>query len=303
MRLQAKLRAMGLAGLALAALVAAPGCGGLPVGDSPGGDGENLAEVWASLTAAPGIRCIRLAFEGETRTVSRDVVVDGTAVTRLSGLPTGSVRVTSSGFESAMCDGDAAWVSEPLVVTLRAGAPVSLSLVYRPNGIALVSTTFVDDVDMLGCGPEWTLVPREAMAHGGGALGGGLHAVYSDGDERDEGPIWFGPHESGWVASYYPADRLADASAPALWENISGIGSEDLTGQIVGPRNGAVDFSVGADDYASIDLGSGLLSSIGDNTGSAGGTAMLQAGVRYDVRISYRNRWGTNGFNFYWRCQ
>jgi len=301
--METKPKWLGLAAVVVA-FAATAGCGGQPAADPRAGDSADVAEVWANLTAAAGVRCVKLVFEGATRTVSRDVVVDGTATTRLSGLPTGTVTVTSAGYEAATCDGDPSWVSDPLVIVLRAGVPVSIGLVFRPNGIALVSTTFIDDVaNTFGCVSDWTLVPREAMAHGGGALGGGLHAVYDDGDERDEGPIYFGPHEAGWVPSWYPADRLADASAPALWENISGIGSERLTGEIVGPRTGAVEFSVGADDYASIDLGNGVLSSIGDNTGGAGGTAMLQAGVRYSVAITYMNRWGTNGFNFYWRCQ
>jgi hypothetical protein len=291
--------------IAAAVFVAAPACGGDPAvsGGAPAADTE-VGEVLANLAAASGVRCVSLKFEGATRAVSRDVVVDSSQVTRLSGLPTGSVTVTSAGFASAACDGDPAWVSDPLVVVLRPGMPVSIGLVFRPNGIAMVSTQFIDDVPVNpACGPDWSLVPRDAMSHAGGVPGSGLHAVYSDGDERDEGPLYFGPHESGWVPSWYPADKLADASAPALWETISGIGSEELTGQILAPRSGVVEFSVGADDYASIDLGNGLLSSVGDNTGGAGGPATLQGGVSYDVKIKYANRWGTNSFSFYWRCQ
>jgi hypothetical protein len=133
--------------------------------------------------------------------------------------------------------------------------------------------------------------------------GSGLTAVYTDGDVRIEGPLSFGPYAPGNVPSYYPADVLADASAPALWETIWGIGGETLTGYIIAPRSGPVTFTISADDYASLELGDGLLSLLADNTGGATGTATLEAGVYYPATLEYRNRWGSNWFHFYWQCQ
>jgi hypothetical protein len=152
------------------------------------------------------------------------------------------------------------------------------------------------------CASDWELVPRDALALQPGGGGSGLQGSYSDGTVvMGEGPIWFGPHEPGFVPSWYPADRLADASAPALWQTIWGVGSETLSGYILGARTGAVELGVWCDDYCSIDI-PGQLSVVGDNTGSAIGSAQLEAGVWYPITIGYANRWGSNGMGFYRRC-
>jgi hypothetical protein len=152
------------------------------------------------------------------------------------------------------------------------------------------------------CASDWELVPRSALALESGAGGSGLQGSYDDGTVvMGEGPIWFGPHESGFVPSWYPADRLADASAPALWQTIWGIGSETMSGYILGARSGTVDLGVWCDDYCSIDI-PGKLSVVGDDTGSAVGSAQLEAGIWYPITIGYANRWGSNGVGFYRRC-
>jgi hypothetical protein len=256
-----------------------------------------------ALTVADGVASVKVDFQGATRAVSRCVEVDGAPTTQLHGLPTGTVLVSAAAYSVPGCQGDPTWVAEPQTVVLVKGQPLPITIVFRPNGIVVISTTYVDDSQVLPCPAEWDFVPREAMAQTAtGPAGTGLRAVYDDGDIRDEGPIWFGPHEAGWVASYYPADRLADSTAPALWQTISGIGGETLTGYIVGPRNGTVNFNIGWDDYVSMELGNGMLSLLADNTGGAGGSVVLQAGVYYPVTLRYMNRWGTNGFTLSWSC-
>jgi hypothetical protein len=153
------------------------------------------------------------------------------------------------------------------------------------------------------CPVDWELVPRELLSMAPDGTGArGLRAEYSDGTVVEgEGPIWFGPHAAGNVPSFYPADRLADASAPPLWRTIWGIGGETLTGYIRGPRTGSVGLYVGCDDYCSIDAG--LLSVVEDaSQGSASGVISLEAGVWYPITLRYQNRWGSNGFNFFYRC-
>jgi hypothetical protein len=75
-----------------------------------------------------------------------------------------------------------------------------------------------------------------------------------------------------------------------------------MSGYILSPRTGPVDLGVWCDDYCSIDI-PGKLSVVGDNTGSAVGTASLESGVWYPITIGYQNRWGSNGVVFYRRCQ
>lgn len=154
------------------------------------------------------------------------------------------------------------------------------------------------------CPADFELVPASLLSMGpGGTGGGGLLGTYGDGTVvPGEGPIWFGPHESGWVASYYPASGYADASAPALWQDISGLGSEVLTGFFKSPKTGPVELLIGCDDYCSVDI-PGLISDVEDNTdGSVGGRLQLDAGTWYDLQIGYANRYGTNGLQFYYRC-
>jgi hypothetical protein len=147
------------------------------------------------------------------------------------------------------------------------------------------------------------VVPREAMALSLEDPGGsGLSAVYDDGDKRIEGPIHFGAYEVGNAPPHYPAGVLSDASAPLLWQSIWATGSEDLTGYLIAPRSGAVEFAISYDDDASMDLGDGLLVLTEDGSGYLTGSVSLAAGEYYAVTLHYANRAGSNGYHLYWRC-
>ena len=275
------------------------GCSG--TGNAP--DTDLSGSVRLAITATTAVGSVKVDFKGATRDVTRCVRVDGTTTTLLQALPTNSVDVSAVAYSDGTCDGDAIWLAESQTVQLLPGQPTSIQLVFHPNGIAQISTNFIEDLLPSNCGINLSRVPREAMAQDAtGPAGTGLHAVYDDGDVRDEGPIDFGPYEAGNVPSYYPADVLADSSAPALWQTIWGLGSETLTGFIVGPRNGSVTFGISADDYASLDLGNGLLSIAVTSPGYVSGSAVLQAGVYYPITLHYANQAGSNWFRFYWQC-
>lgn len=130
----------------------------------------------------------------------------------------------------------------------------------------------------------------------------GLHDVYSNGEVRDgEGPIWFGPHESGWVASWYPANQLADSSAPALWQNISGIGGAQLSGYYRAPSTGKVTLNLSADDWAELKIAGAY--KVLDDVGGVSVTLELEPGKWYPLSINYENRRGTNSLNFSQTCE
>src|SRR6185369_1921313 len=59
---------------------------------------------------------------------------------------TGAVSIVGSAFAGCCGGGDPLWVSEPLTVTLVGGQATAVQLVFRKNGIALLSVSFVDDV-------------------------------------------------------------------------------------------------------------------------------------------------------------
>lgn len=101
--------------------------------------------VSLALTAPPEVSCVQLQFKAG-RTVTRDVTVSGETTTRLDGLPTGAVSVVGAAYAGACGVGDPLWISDPLTVALVGGQPAAVQLVFRKNGIALVSASFQDDV-------------------------------------------------------------------------------------------------------------------------------------------------------------
>lgn len=98
-----------------------------------------------AITAPAEVLSVSIQFRGETRTVARCVPVDG-QMTRLAGLPTGLVAVDAQAFAARNCQGTAIWLAEPQTADLVRAIPVPISLVFRPNGIVDVDTTFEDDV-------------------------------------------------------------------------------------------------------------------------------------------------------------
>jgi hypothetical protein len=126
--------------LALAAALGGTGCG-----QAGGAGADDVGVVRLNLIAPAGVGCVRLQFEG-VRSVVRDVAVNGQVTTRLDGLPTGPVTVTSAAYAAACGAGDPLWLADALAVTLVAGQPTDVRIIFRKNGIAVVSTDFVDDV-------------------------------------------------------------------------------------------------------------------------------------------------------------
>lgn len=268
-------------------------------------DTDRAGIVMLTLPGGTGAASVNIAFTGATRTVRRCLPIDAQGTQRLERLPTGSVVVTAEAYASTDCTGDAIYAAEPQTSQMGPGQPTAIQIVFKPNGIAIVSATIESD-SPIACPQDRIRVPREAMASSASDPGGtGLVAVYDDGDTRHEGPIDFGPYvyiPGGGAPSYYPADVLADNTSPAFWRSIWSTGGETLTGYIIGPRTGPVTFSASADDYISMNLGNGLFTMVSDNQGDVSGTVQLQSGVYYPVTITYQNRWGSNFLRFYWQC-
>jgi hypothetical protein len=227
-------------------------------------------------------------------------------------VPAGDVEITAfmtPEFDEAGCAGTQSYAADPLRLRIAPGETVHTSLSFRARGNVILDGDIDGPDDIyetppVECPAEFELVPRELLAlEPGGPGGSGLLGTYSDGTVMvGEGPIWFGPHEAGWVPSYYPADRLADETAPPLWQTISGIGGEVLTGYFQSPITGAVELLVSCDDYCSIDI-PGVISVVEDNTDFVvSGVVELVAGTWYPLEIGYANRWGTNWLYFSYRC-
>jgi hypothetical protein len=99
-----------------------------------------------ALTASSGVGSVRTEFKGATRTIIRCLAIDGAPTTRPQGLPTGSVTVSASSFSSTDCTGDATWIADDQTVQLSKGQVVAIQIVFRPNGIVTINTSYVDDV-------------------------------------------------------------------------------------------------------------------------------------------------------------
>lgn len=189
-------RVPGVAALLAAAAIAA-GCA--PPGDASGNG--DLGTVRLALTAPPGVGCVRLRFVAG-REMTRDVPVSSEVTTRLDALPTGMVAITGAAFAGACGAGDPLWLSEPLTVTLRAGQPADVRVVFRKNGIALVSADFIDDEFVsanLALNPSCTGFPSVAESDrgwGGGSnqcdIVDGLHSY----DTWARGLAFTGGHQN-----------------------------------------------------------------------------------------------------------
>ena len=282
---------------------------GLPLVVACGNSGPDApedsgGELTLELTGTSDVESALLTVAGTTRTFSACLPVDGLPTTKVSGLPTGSVVVSATAHATADCSEEPTWLTDKQTVQLRRGQSVALQLLFRPNGVLQVSDHYEDDVPTFGCTAEVQRVPREAMSQDAdGPAGSGLLAVYDDGDQRLEGPLDYGPYVPGGSApSHYPADVVADDSAPTLWQSIWGLGGETLTGFVTSPRSGPVTFTVSADDYAELDVGDGLGSFVIDHGLAQSTTVTLEAGRRYPLRLRYQNRIGSNWLRFYWQC-
>ena len=113
------------------------GCG-LPGTGNENGQGDNIGEITLDLTLAPSdARCVVITVTPQTgpvvtRTIS--VTPQQSTVFSLSGLPTGTVTLAEQAYTqacSAIAGQSATWVSDPVTVTLQAGAPVTVSFSLR----------------------------------------------------------------------------------------------------------------------------------------------------------------------------
>ena len=127
---------------AVATFSAGSGC------SAPRSPGDTDGVVELALETQAGLASLKVRFEGSNRAVERCIALDGTPSTRLDGLPTGIVAVTASAYRAAACAGDAIWRSDPITVAIVAGRPTNLRLVLRPNGVAIVDTTFTPEAQM-----------------------------------------------------------------------------------------------------------------------------------------------------------
>jgi hypothetical protein len=130
--------------LAAACLLLAlgPGCDGAQPRDEANLEGS----ATFALTAPAGVPSVKVTFKG-SRQVDRCVRVDGTTTTTLRGLPTGSVVVSAGAYTSNDCSGEPAWVTDDQTVQLGKGQPMTIQLVFHPNGVASITASYVDDVD------------------------------------------------------------------------------------------------------------------------------------------------------------
>lgn len=127
----------GLAILATATMMA--GCEG-----GENADTRDMGIARIALMAPSGVSNVELRIQGG-RLVTKCVPINGQTTTRLDGLPTGQVVFSGAAYAGACGAGDPLWMADPVTVTLRAGQPTDLTIVFRKNGIATVTANFVDD--------------------------------------------------------------------------------------------------------------------------------------------------------------
>lgn len=286
---------------------------GLSVGciGNDGADTDEAGLLSVKLTAPSGTACVEEIVQNvvsgrETSNVF-ELTPGVSQVLDVEGVPAGDIEITAivtDTFSDESCTGDIIYEAISQRIRVNPGEHANVNQRFLARADLEIDGTFEDDIyESSACTSESTLVPREVLSMGPNGTGGqGLLANYTNGEVVEgEAPIWFGPHESGWVESWYPADQLADESAPALWETISGIGGETLTGYVQSPKTGSVNFHISCDDYCSIDI-PGIASAVADNTGWVDALAQMEAGIWYPITLVYENRWGTNGFYFSWSC-
>ena len=144
---------IGVLGLSLLSLLALGGCSAAGNADgSQGGTEEHVGSVTLDLTGAPlDARCAVVTTTPATGTaVSKQFALapGQTAVFSLTGLPTGSVTMTESIYAvpcaSVTATTPAAWVADPVTVTLTQGVSSSVTFTVRPatGGVATVRNNF-----------------------------------------------------------------------------------------------------------------------------------------------------------------
>ena len=151
-----------LAGVAiLATSTMTAGCQG---GEAAGNQDLGVARI--AFMAPRGVGNVELRVQGG-RLVTMCVPVDGQTTTRLDGLPTGQVTIGGAAYAGACGNGDPLWLAEPVTVTLRAGEPTDLTIVFRKNGIATITASFVDDEGSPACAQRTPISsPPASSQHG-----------------------------------------------------------------------------------------------------------------------------------------
>jgi hypothetical protein len=112
--------------------------------EGPDNTAAEAGSVQFALTAPSDVQCVRVAFAGG-RTVTQDIKVSAVPTTRIDGLPIGPVTVTALAYPGGCGSAEPVWIADPVTVQLTAGRPAYVSLVFRQNGIGLVTAHFIDD--------------------------------------------------------------------------------------------------------------------------------------------------------------
>jgi streptogramin lyase len=135
------------AALAACALAGLAGCG-----DGSAHPTDDVGVVIADIQQAPAnARCIVITVTGGATTVTRqfNIAPQTSSVFSLTGLPVGDDTFTANAFATACAQVTASsapsWVSDPIVATVTADAPASVTFVMRPadaGGAAGVGVDF-----------------------------------------------------------------------------------------------------------------------------------------------------------------
>jgi hypothetical protein len=132
----------------LFSLLALTGCGGMQDDDR---NQDDVGVAVLDLMQVPSdVRCLRITVTG-SRTVTKlvDVMPGQNAQVSMNKLPLGVVTVAGDAFGGACSSvGNATiadWVSDAVLVIIGKGAEAKVTLTFRRNGRAQVSTDFVDD--------------------------------------------------------------------------------------------------------------------------------------------------------------
>ena len=164
-----------LVGLAAVVGMGIAACGG---GDNPT---EEVGSAELAVVNVPtNVHCFSVTAQGAARTAVRSInVMPGQTIsTVLTGLPTGQVTFTGSGFPTACsavtASSVATWISDPVTVNVQTSPVVNVPLILHPNGRGSISADFQDDP---ACFPLGSMCVADADCCTGTLCQGGVCAT------------------------------------------------------------------------------------------------------------------------------